>query len=279
MAYPTRLKRLPAIAGNGIDTLSPHHGSRTIGLIMSRRDKTRLEKWFSLSRHKRRSGASELSDQISMDFNKQKDQFIEDGEVTYTHGSTNNIEDHFIALKSEFKGQSELCYTHAKIIVLIRRDFEAKKYFAIFERLWQEEKDFLLKNLNTRWLISATDTFADYSDDDSIRSLSVACSCLLNTVKIQESERFITNAKSSIDDKKRIARLDNEERIPLFDGTSTFKVGTDDTLRNMRWRIDKAAKINIAGEILLEIFLRLQEHDTVFKRLKDRHKRSKTGWW
>ena len=246
---------------------------------MSRRNKTRLEKWFSLSRHKRRSGASELSDQISMDFNKQKDQFIDDGEVTYTHGSMNNIEDHFIALKSEFKGQSELCYTHAKIIVLIRRDFEAKKHFSIFEQLWQEEKDFLLKNLNTRWLISATDTFADYSNDDSIRSLSVACSCLLNTVKIQESERFITNAKSSIDDKKRIARLDNEERIPLFDGTSTFKVGTDDTLRNMRWRIDKAAKINIAGEILLEIFLRLQEHDTVFRRLKDRHKRSKTGWW
>jgi hypothetical protein len=47
----------------------------------------------------------------------------------------------------------------------------------------------------------------------------------------------------------------------------------------MRWRIDKVAKINTAGEILLEIFLRLQEHDTVFKRLRDRHRRSKTGWW
>ena len=147
------------------------------------------------------------------------------------------------------------------------------------EKLKVREKDFLLKNLNTRWLISATDTFADFSDDDAIKSLSVACSCLLNTVKIQESERFITNAKSCIDDKEKIARLDNEERFPLFDGISVFKVGTDDTLRNMRWKIDKVAKINIAGEILLEIFLRLQEHDTVFKRLRDRHTRSKTGWW
>ena len=101
----------------------------------------------------------------------------------------------------------------------------------------------------------------------------------MNTVKIQESERFITNLDNCIDDIEKINRLDNEERIPLFDGTSVFKVGTDDTLRNMRWRINKAAKINIAGEILLEIFLRLQEHDTVFKRLKDRHKRSRTGWW
>jgi hypothetical protein len=246
---------------------------------MSRRDKTRFEKWFSLSRHKRRSGAIELSNLITTDFFQQKQKSIDGDEIQYTHGSSNDLDEHFEALRDEFVGQSELCYTHAKIIVLIRRDFEAKKHFAIFEKLWQEEKDFLLKNLNTRWLISATDTFADFSDDDSIKSLSVACSCLLNTVKIQESERFITNLVSSIDDKEKITRLDNEERIPLFDGTSVFKVGTDDTLRNMRWRIDKVAKINIAGEILLEIFLRLQEHDTVFKRLKDRHKRSKTGWW
>ena len=194
-------------------------------------------------------------------------------------GSSNNLDEHFVALRDEFIDQSELCYTHAKIIVLIRRDFEAKNHFTLFEQLWKEEKDYLLKNLNTRWLISATDTFADFSDDDAIKSLSVACSCLLNTVKIQESERFIMNIDYAKSDNNKIARLDNEERIPLFDGTSVFKVGTDDTLRNMRWRIDKVSKINIAGAILLEVFLRLQEHNTVFKRLRDKHKRSKTGWW
>jgi len=246
---------------------------------MSRRNKTRFEKWFSFSRHKRRSGGIELSDQIATNFLQQKQMMIDGSEIHYTHGSSDNLEKHFGALRDEFVGQSELCYTHAKIIVLIRRDFKAKNHFALFKQLWKEEKDYLLKNLNTRWLISATDTFADFSDNDSIKSLSIACSCLLNTVKMQESERFITNEHSFIDDKEKITRLDNEERLPLFDGISVFKVGTDDTLRNMRWRIDKAAKINIAGEILLEIFLRLQEYDTVFKRLRDRHKRNKTGWW
>ena len=246
---------------------------------MSRRDKTRFEKWFSFSRHKRRSGAKQLLEHISIDFSQQKQIVIDGDKIQYTHGSSNNLEAHFVALKDEFIDESELCYTHAKIIVLIRRDFESKKHFAIFESLWKEEKDYLLKHLNTRWLISAADTFADFSDDDSIKSLSIACSCLLNTVKIQESEHFITNFDSYVDDNKKITRLDNEERISLFDGTSVFKIGTDDTLRNMRWRIDKAAKINIAGEILLEIFLRLQQHDTIFKRLRDRHKRSKTGWW
>ncbi|MDA9871945.1 hypothetical protein N9D42_00725 [Candidatus Thioglobus sp.] len=246
---------------------------------MSRRDKTRFERWFSLSRHKRRSGAIALSEKISSDFSRQKQIIIDGDEIQYTHGSSNDLNEHFVALRDEFINQSELCYTHAKIIVLIRRDFEVKNQFIIFEKLWEEEKDYLLKHLNTRWLISAADTFSDLSDDDAIKSLSIACSCLLNTVKIQESEHFITNYDSYEVDSKKITRLDNEERIPLFDGTSVFKVGTDDTLRNMRWRIDKAAKINIAGEILLEIFLRLQKHDTVFKRLKDRHSRSKTGWW
>ena len=246
---------------------------------MGRRDKNRFEKWFSLSRHRRRAGAIELSEQISMDFAKQKKKLIENDEIIYTHGSSNSIEEHFNALKNEFSGQSELCYTHAKIIVLIRRDFEAKKHFAILERLWEEEDSFLLKNLNTRWLISATDTFADYSNNNDVKSLSVACSCLLNTVKMQESERFITNAENCKDDKEKIKRLQAEERVALFDGTSAFAVGTDDTLRNMRWRIDKVAKINIAGEILLEIFLRMQKHNTVYKRFKDKHTRNKTGWW
>jgi hypothetical protein len=96
---------------------------------------------------------------------------------------------------------------------------------------------------------------------------------------MQESEHCIINVKDSLDDKEIINRLDNGERIPLFDGVSVFKIGTDDTLRNMRWRIDKAAKINIAGEILLEIFSRLQKSNTVYKRFKDKHTRDKTSWW
>jgi len=246
---------------------------------MGRKDKSQLLKWFSISRHKRRSGARFLSDQMSTDFSQQKKNIIDEGEVQYTHGSDNDLNEHFKALRMEFSGQSELCYTHAQIIALIRRNFKSKEYFAIFEQLWASEKDFLLKWLNTRWLISATDTFADYSDDESVRGLSIACSCLLNTVKMQESERFVTNAQGCIDDKDKITSLNNKERFALFDGTSVFKFGTDDTLRNLRWRIDKVAKLNIAGEILLEIFLRLQQFDTVYKRSKDRHTRAKSGWW
>jgi len=244
-----------------------------------KRDKSKFEKWFSFSRHKRRIGSKFLSEQLSKDFNSLKKKIVPGNDVVYTHGSDNKIEEHFMALKQEFAGKSELCYTHAKIIVLIRRGSDIKKNFELFQRLWREEKKFLLKNLNTRWLIAATDTFSDHTDDDVVKSLSIARVCLLNTVKLQESERFITNAQQCQDDINKINRLNNDERFSLFDGTSVFKFGTDDTLRNMRWRIDKVSKLNVAGEILLEIFLRLQEFDTVFKRARDRHIRNKTSWW
>jgi len=246
---------------------------------MPKRNKTPFEKWFSLSRHQRRSGAHKLSAVISTNFKVQKAHIISGDEITYTHGSANDLSQHFLALEQEFVGQSELCYTHAKIIVLIRREFEVGKHFKQFEHLWHTEKKYLLKHLNTRWLISAADTLADYSDDNAVRALSVACTCLLNTVKIQESERFITNAQNCSDDLDKIHQLEKEKRFSLFDGTSVFKFGTDDTLRNMRWRIDKVAKFNIAGEILLEVFKRLQKFDTVYKRTKDRHTRDKTCWW
>ena len=246
---------------------------------MSRRKKTQLEKWFSLSRHKRRAGAKNLGDSISTDFKAQKNTLIAGDSIEYTHGSNNDIETHFNELEKEFINQSQLCFTHAKIIVLIRREFKISTYYPLFETLWAKEKKHLLKNLNTRWLIAAADTFADHSKDKSIQASAVACSCLINTLKIQETERYITNTLNTQDDAEKINHLKNENRIALFDGTSALAVGTDDTLRNMRWRIDKIAKENVTGEILLELFKRLHEHDTVYQRFKKRHHRNRTAWW
>lgn len=245
---------------------------------MANRKKSKFEKWFSFSRHKRRFGAKTLSSRIDTDFTTQKNTVIKGDKIVYTHGSRNDLEQHFDALKNEFIGKSELCYTHAKLIVLIRREFEAEKHFLLFEQLWQEEEKHLLKHLNTRWLIAATDTFCDYSKDEAIRATSLAASLLINTIKIVETERHITNAKDNQNDSQLINNL-QKSRFALFDGTSAFAVGTDDTLRNMRWRINALAKNNIAGKILLTIFLRVQDYDTIYCRIKRLHTREKTAWW
>jgi hypothetical protein len=244
---------------------------------MARRNKTKFEKFFSFNRYMRRKNAKKLSSLIDLDFKKQKKIIIQ-GEKSYTHGSTNNLENHFNSLKYEFTNQSKLTYTHAQLIVLIRREFQTEKHFKLFELLWKKESKFLLKELNTRWLVSAAETFTDYSDNDTEKSIGISSSILINTIKLIETERLITHANKLSDDNTKIELLQTK-RISLFDGTSAFTVGTDDTIRNMRWRIDKLSKLSITGKILLEIFKRVQNNDTVYQRFKNRHTRKKTGWW
>jgi len=245
-----------------------------------KKDKSNFEKWFSLRRHQRRTGAKKASASINTNFREQKDIIISGRKASEPlYGSSNDLEEHLIALREVFIGQSELCYTHAKIIVMLRREFEVDKHFKLLEDLWNQESVFLLKHLDFHWLLSASSRFAENSEDQTASSLGIATTCLQISVRLAESERFLTNSIHLEDDKVKQSRLDDGERIPLFEDVPVFKFGTDDTVRFLRWQLNKAAKFHVAGEILLEVFKRLQEIDTIYKRARDRHVRSKTGWW
>lgn len=245
-----------------------------------KRNKSNFEKWFSLRRHQRKIGAKAASASIDTNFREQRNIIISGEEArTPLYGSSNNLEEHLIALREVFIGQSELCYTHAKIIVMLRREFEVEKHFRLLEDLWNKESEFLLKSLDFHWLLSASARFAENAKDQTVSSLGIATTCLQISVRLAESERFLTNSIHCKDDKTKQNRLDDGERIPLFEDIPVFKFGTDDTVRFLRWQLDKAAKFHVAGEILLEVFKRLQEVDTIYKRARDRHTRNKTGWW
>ena len=195
-----------------------------------------------------------------------------------TRGSEKTLERHLQNLRNEFIGQPELVFYHAKLIVLIRREFRTRQTFGEFEKLWNEHADFLCQHLNIRWLVSACDTFADHHPNTSIGNLALATSMFVNTIKIYETERFITIAESSAMDQDRVQLLQTE-LVPLFEGLSCFTVGTDDTLRNMRWRLDKVFAQHPVGLILKTIYDRFQTNDTAFRRLKNQHRRERTGWW
>lgn len=42
---------------------------------------------------------------------------------------------------------------------------------------------------------------------------------------------------------------------------------------------DQIDNNNVAGKILKEVFNRIQNHETVYKRMRDCHIRNKTKWW
>ena len=248
--------------------------------IMIVRKKSRLEQWFSFSRHQRRFGAREVYAQFDgVDIDALKQQQVEGDVTRYTHGSAKDLKQHIEQLKDEFVGQPVLNHYHASLIVLIRREVDTTENYAKFKALWLRERDFLLRSLNTRWLISACDTFIDFEEDQLLKAILMNAVMLINTLKLQETERYLCDQPTEVCKEKR-DRLPHE-RVTLFDGTSAFVVGTDDTLRNMRWRLDQICKIHPLGMIVLEIFDRLQqeENNTVYLRFKKQHTREKTRWW
>lgn len=240
----------------------------------------KLANWFSYNQHKKRFGAKTVSANMSHDWQTMKQTIITGESLEYTYGSDKNLANHIDNLKKEFVNQPEINYYHAKLIVLIRRGVEANKNFKLFEDLWHSEHAFLTQSLNTRWLISACDTFIDDSDDALLQALLMNAVILINTIKLQESERYLLATENQAINEARKQSLQNE-RLALFDGTSGFAVGTDDTIRNMRWRLDKLAKQHTLGSIVTEVFERIQqpENNTVYSRFRALHTREKTAWW
>jgi len=244
---------------------------------MPRRQKSAFERFFSLKQYRRRLGAAKIVTG-EIDYNRMKRQIVDTESQSYTHGSENDLQDHLNNLRKEFHGATELEFYHAKLNVLLRRRFETKKTLRKFTALWDAEHDFLIQHLNTRWLISAADSFIDHHPDPLARAYAFTAVTLVNTCKVYESERYACKAQTTPPDPKQIEALQSG-RTPFFDGTSAFVIGTDDTLRNMYWRLDNLQEHIPTSLIVKELFRRVNIHETAFKRMKDRHTRKNTVWW
>ena len=248
---------------------------------MSRRRKTRIEKWFSFNRYRRRFGARALAgDLLDDDLEALKRTLVSGGEAEYAYGSLPDLQAHLQRLRQEFIGRPELLYHHAALIVLIRRESEVVRNFARFKQLWLAEQAFLTEHLDLRWLVAACDTLIDQDPDLALRAALMNGVLLVNTVKLQETERFLQGQNGANDDPQALAALQSR-RIGLCDGLSAFVAGTDDTLRNMRWRLESICAVHPLAGIVMVIFERLQQplNDNVFSRFRQRHTRDRTRWW
>ncbi len=244
---------------------------------MAPRRKSRIERLFSLNQHFRRRGAKKhLSGSIDLNF--MKTSVIDLGRPELTRGSSKKLDEHLDNLRREFSGQPELLWHHAKLIVLVRREYRTKQTYNQFRSLWDLEGAFLAQSLNLRWLIAAADTFADHEQDSSERAVAMMASLLGNAIKMQESERYICGLGHLVPDAERITQL-QDKLIPLFSGTSCFTVGTDDTLRNLRWRLQPFFEVETTGPILQRVWNLSQIEDTVFARMRKLHRRKRTSWW
>jgi|TARA_B110000208_G_scaffold28217_1_gene36888 hypothetical protein len=244
---------------------------------MPPRKKSSFENFFSLKRHRRRLSRIAVN-APKAEFSVLKEQIVDAGKPNQTRGSHDDLDRHFESLHSEFSGQSALILEHARLNVLLRRQISPKETYARLAELYRSEAPYLLEHLNVRWMVSACDSIADWDPDPAARATALSVSLLVNTVKMIESERYLNNQISQDMQPDRMAHV-NEALVPLFEGLSAFTVGTDDTLRNMRWRMEAGKGTHFSGDILMEVFDRLQVNDTVYARFRARHHRKKTSWW
>lgn len=244
---------------------------------MVRRKKTRLERLLSFNRHRKRWGAWRHT-VAAVDLSAMRTRIIDVGEAVQTHRTERSLDQHLSNLRCEFSGQSELAFYHAKLIVFIRREVRPADSFRQFNALWMQEAEFLCQNLNLRWLISAADTFVDLSPEPRLRAVGMMASLLGNTIKITESDRYIHGGEELKPQQDRVDDL-QVNQVPLFDGTTVFAVGREDTLRNMYWRLEPFFSIKPVGLILEAVYNRMQEHDTAYARLRTLHYLDRTRWW
>lgn len=244
---------------------------------MPTRKKTVFEKLFSFNQYRRRFGANDIA-QKSINFDELKSKVVSTQKSSFTHGSKPNIKEHLNDLKNEFNGKSELEYYHAELNVLLRRDYKVKETFKKFSELWEKESSYLIENLNTRWLIAAADSYIDHDSNEQSRAYAFSAVCLVNTCKLYETERFATDTQK-LEFKTNFLEELKSKRVALFDGTSAFAVGTCDTLRNMRWRLDELNSPLPSYQILKEIFLRINKSNTIYKRMAKHHINKNTIWW
>ncbi len=174
-------------------------------------------------------------------------------------------------LRNEFAGQSELCFLHAQLVVLIRREYKTKETYAQFVELWQAQEKYLLNALNTRWLLSATDTFIDHSTDAGIRASGIACAMLINTCRMYETELAASAIKMSQ------PQIKNEQILiaspELWDGVRALGYSAYDTIYNAQARLNQLITDLpncITARILNTLLHRLHHHNTAYKRALDR---------
>ena len=244
---------------------------------MAPRKKTKLEKFFSFNQHRRRFGAPKSVNE-TQGITSLKSTIIPGQKKVYTHGSSKNLKEHLKSLRDEFIGDPELCYFVAKKIVLIRRESKVSENFQSLEKLLKKENEFLFKKLNLRWLVSIADTISEHSESREERALALCATLLGNTVKIYETERFLEKNETSKDNPERLKLLQSS-RVPLIDGMSGFCIGTDDTLRNMLFRMNTLCENSYVGKLVQEVFSRIQSENTGYSRLKNKHTRPRTSWW
>ncbi|MCP5088490.1 MAG: sulfotransferase family protein [Rhodobacteraceae bacterium] len=180
-------------------------------------------------------------------------------------GRSKNLNEHFHKLLPEFIGQSRLAHLLACCIVAIRKTKGAGPGLALFRRITSNHTEQICSELNSRWLTSVCDTFADHGTSSAQRALGLAGSLLASTVKLAETERRNYYPNRPWPPNARV-----NESGPLYDGVIGFWTKQGDMVENLIARIEAQQNEDpVAAQFVMQLMYGLLQHDTVFRRMAE----------
>ena len=175
-----------------------------------------------------------------------------------------------LEIRAELAGNTELTALHGLLIAHLRKRKQPGHCAALFTRLWEEEADHLLAQLDARWLVSAITTFGDHGLTETQRSVGQAMNVLFGTIKLYETERRHSGMPAD-----RPFPLKGKDRGPLPMEMDPFHIPAGGLDVNMLGRLWQEAERDKVLKPLAHHLLDLLIHDprTVFRRLRIMRKR------
>jgi hypothetical protein len=171
----------------------------------------------------------------------------------------------FLALREELQGHSELACLHGLLVAHLRKAAQPPHTAALFLRLWTEEADHLLEELDLRWQVSALTTFGEHGATEAQRTVGEALSVLCGMMKLYETERRYSGfgASKSFRLKRR-----SHAALPLdMDPFSLDAGGLDVNMLGRLWRMAEGDPVirPLAHNVLDRL---MHDPRTVFRRLR-----------
>ncbi|TNF22997.1 MAG: glycosyltransferase family 2 protein [Rhodobacteraceae bacterium] len=170
-----------------------------------------------------------------------------------------------LEIREELAGKSDLAGLHGLLIAHLRKREQPAHTAALFHRIWAEEADHLLDQLDQRWLVSALTTFGDHGATEVQRRVGQAMTVLFGTMKLYESERRYSGFAAD-----RPFALKGKDRGPLPMEMDAFHLPAGGLDVNMLGRLWLDAGEDTVLKPLARHLLDLLIHDprTVFRRLR-----------
>ena len=156
-----------------------------------------------------------------------------------------------------------------RLIINLRRKKNIQENWFQFRTLIENDINFTCSALNTRMLVSVSDTYADYGNPIERRN-ALYISMLANFEKLSATRLLIYDLAIN---SKNVEFLKRNRIVELWDGMHSFNLNHGDMINNMFYRLRVMLNDTpVLAEIFECVLKRIIENNTVFGDLSKYHK-------